>query len=379
MSGTVSLRSETPSVRTDTPSAGQHQPDNLEERVRRAAEACLGRDGAVGPLQLLQQMLLLHPTHFQAWQKGNPHYVILEAHIQCGAAKLARTYQYFRDWVRQRGLVPVEASYVRSTPRGPEPLRITLDGDPVREQFFRTHHAPAVLTENKAQKLRDKLHKPPDLIVFELTGKASACSECQAEIFRGSLLFMERNQPLCLPCADLDHLEFLPSGDAALSRRARKYSSLAAVVVRFGRTRKRYERQGLLVTVEALARAEQECTADAAQRTLRRERDADRRLEGDREFVIALTQAIQARHPGCPAEEAHRIARHTALRGSGRIGRSAAGRALEAEAIDLAVIAWVRHQHTAYDSLLMQGTDRLSAREMIRPEILRVLSQWSER
>jgi hypothetical protein len=324
-------------------------------------------------------MLLLHPTHFQAWQKGNPYYAVLEPHIQCGPAKLARTYQYFHDWVRQRGLVPMEASYVRSTPRGPEPLRVTLEGDPQREQFFRTHYAPADLTENKAQKLRDKLHKAPDLVVFELTSPASACRECQAEILKGSFLFMERNQPLCLPCADLDRLEFLPSGDAALSRRARKYSSLAAVVVRFSRARNRYERQGLLVTPEALARAEQECTDDAAQRALRRQRDADRRLEADREFVIALTQAIRARHPGCPTEEAHCIARHTALRGSGRIGRSAAGRALEPEAIDLAVIAWIRHQHTAYDTLLMQGTDRLRAREMIRPEILRVLTQWSAR
>ena len=56
-----------------------------------------------------------------------------------------------------RGLVPIEASYVRSTPRGPEPLGVTLDGDPQREQFFRTHYAPADLTANQAQKLRDKL------------------------------------------------------------------------------------------------------------------------------------------------------------------------------------------------------------------------------
>jgi hypothetical protein len=366
-------------VRADKPSAGRRQAGDLEERVRRAAEACLEREGAVGPLQLLQEMLLLHPTHFQAWQKGHPYYAVLESHIQCGSAKLARTYQYFRDWVRQRGLVPMEASYVRSTPRGAEPLRVTLDGDPEHEQFFRTHYAPANLTENKAQKLRDKLHKAPDLLVYELTSRTSTCSECQAEMLEGSFLFLEQNQPLCLSCADLDHLEFLPSGDTALTRRARKYSSLAAVVVRFSRARNRYERQGLLVTSDALARAEQECTDDAAQRALRRQRDADRRLEADRELVNALTQAIRDRYPGCPPEEAHRIAGHTALRGSGRIGRSAAGRALEPEAIDLAVVAWIRHQHTAYDTLLMQGTDRPSAREMIRPEVLRVVSQWSER
>ncbi|MGH7138957.1 MAG: DUF2293 domain-containing protein [Pirellulales bacterium] len=39
----------------------------------------------------------------------------------------------------------------------------------------------------------------------------------------------------------------------------------------------------------------------------------------------------------------------------------------------------MRHQHTAYDTLLMQGTDRLSAREAIQPEVQRVLSRWSAR
>jgi hypothetical protein len=44
---------------------------------------------------------------------------------------------------------------------------------------------------------------------------------------------------------------FLPAGDAALSRRARKASTLSAVVVRFSRPRKRYERQGILVEPKA--------------------------------------------------------------------------------------------------------------------------------
>ena len=61
---------------------------------------------------------------------------------------------------------------------------------------------------------------------------------------------------LCLACADLDHLEFLPSGDAALTRRSRKYSKLAAVVLKFSKARKRYERKGLLVEQQAIAKAE---------------------------------------------------------------------------------------------------------------------------
>ena len=37
--------------------------------------------------------------------------------------------------------------------------------------------------------------------------------------------------PLCLDCADLGHLDYLPAGDAALTRRAKKASRQSAVVV----------------------------------------------------------------------------------------------------------------------------------------------------
>jgi len=67
-----------------------------------------------------------------------------------------------------------------------------------------------------------------------------------------------------MSCADLDHLVFLARGDAALTLRARKHSGLSAVVVRFSRARKRYERQGVLVEEAALDQAEAECLADAA-------------------------------------------------------------------------------------------------------------------
>jgi hypothetical protein len=54
----------------------------------------------------------------------------------------------------------------------------------------------------------------------------------------------------------MDHLVLLPSGgDAGLTRRARKASTLSAVVVRWSRTRQRYERQGLLVEPAALKAA----------------------------------------------------------------------------------------------------------------------------
>jgi hypothetical protein len=198
--------------------------------------------------------------------------------------------------------------------------------------------------------------KSKDLVVFSIV-RDSECSECGKPIAKGDFLHMEAGKPFCLGCADLDHLEYLPRGDAALSRRARKYSALSAVVVRFSRSRRRYERQGILVEEAALERAEEECLNDAEKRAAQRKRGEVRRAAQDRDLVERMTEAILRQFPGCP--EAREIAEHTSVRSSGRVGRSAAGRALDPEALTFAVTAHIRHHHTRYDELWMSGWDRL--------------------
>jgi hypothetical protein len=200
-----------------------------------------------------------------------------------------------------------------------------------------------------------------------------ACAECGDS---GDLLRMDDAGPLCLTCADLDHLAFLPAGDAALTRRATKASGLSAVVVRWSRSRKRYERQGVLVEDQALTVAEEQCLSDADARARRRERDRVRRASADEDFRARLVEEITRLFPGCPAERASAIAKHTGLRGSGRVGRSAAGRALDPNAITLAVAASIRHQDTGYDMLLMSGMSRDTARHQVQPAIDRVLTAW---
>jgi hypothetical protein len=74
----------------------------------------------------------------------------------------------------------------------------------------------------------------------------------------GDFLFREDPGPSCLACAGLADLEFLPSGDALLTRRAKAKNRRHAVVVRFARSRRRYERQGLLVAPAALKAAQRE-------------------------------------------------------------------------------------------------------------------------
>jgi hypothetical protein len=349
---------------------------NFQQRVVQAAEAALRQNGSVGPLELFQHIGFLHPAHVEGWRKGNEYYRVLEPWIQVGQEKFEKTIFHFQEWIKARDLRPIEASYTRRGPGGVEELRVTEDGDPEMEKFYRTHYAPADLSEKKTAKLAAKLKRPPDIVVFEKVSEEGACSECGIELLKGNYLLMEKGQPLCLTCADLDRLVFLPSGDTALTRRARKHSPLAAVVVRFNRPRKRYERQGLLVAPEAIAKAEDECAADAPERAAARSRAALVRQEKDREFIAALAQQIAQRYPGCPAEEALRIAEHTGLRSSGRVGRSAAGRELDPAAVDLAVIAHIRHTHTNYDSLLMRGVERLDARTIVRERIDLVLAKW---
>jgi hypothetical protein len=195
-------------------------------------------------------------------------------------------------------------------------------------------------------------------------------------MWRGNLLRVEGGKGLCLECADLDHLEFLPRGDAAVTRRATRYSKLKAVVVQWSRTRKRYERQGILAEPAAIARAEEESLADADLRAHRQQRAALRREVEDREYVEAFASAVRRQYPGCPAGEEKQIAEHACRKHSGRVGRTAAAKGLDPNAVRLAVIAHIRHAHTDYDERLLHHGDRESARWEIRAQVDAVVQQW---
>ena len=84
-----------------------------------------------------------------------------------------------------------------------------------------------------------------DLKVF-ITTRESSCDECGEDLGRSAWITLaEEKGALCLSCADLDHLVFLPAGDAALTRRSRKHSTLVAVVLRWSRARNSRLKVGL--------------------------------------------------------------------------------------------------------------------------------------
>ena len=211
-----------------------------------------------------------------------------------------------------------------------------------------------------------------------ISGRESVCGECGEELGRHAWITLRRDKgALCLSCADLDHLIFLPSGNTALTRRAKKYSVLSAVVLKWSRARDRYERQGLLVEVEALEKAEAECLADGEVRARRQERAAAVREELDRQYVEQFARRVKELFHGCPAGRERTIAEHACLKYSGRVGRSAAGKQLDEQAVRLAVIAHIRHTQTRYDELLARDYDRTNARIEVAEKVDRVLEKWS--
>lgn len=349
--------------------SGDHRK-RLEQRVARAAEEALEERKFVTPIDVLTGLGWLHPVQLDPWRQRRVD--DLEQLVQVGPEKIALAMELLRRWATARGLKPSEAEYL-SRSRGRERLRFSASGDEAIERAFCTHWLSPGLTERERAQLSERQRRHPELVVIWPLQEFT-CSICGVE--GTGLLVMENSGPVCMECTEMAHLMFLPSGDAALTRRAKAASRLWAVVVRFSRSRRRYERHGILVEEDALERAEVACLADAKARARRSERESARRREQDLDLQVRMTSEIRRLFPGCPPERAEQIARHAAARGSGRVGRTAAGRALDPQAIELAVAASVRHQETAYDELLMSGLDREAARGEVRDHVSRTLHAW---
>lgn len=282
-------------------------PEDLERRVVCAAEAALAERQVVSPVDVLVTLGWLAASHIAAWRQGRID--TLEEALPVSPAKLSAALLLFEQWAHRRGLVANETAYVART-ADRRTLRFSESGDPDAERAYRTHWLSPELSARERERLTQRESRPSELVVIAPLNDwtCTACGET------GDLLIMDAPGPLCLTCADLDHLVFLAAGDAALTRRARRASGLSAVVVRFSRARRRYERQGILVEQEALERAEQKCLADEEARARRRRRNAERRAGEDADLRERLAAEIVRLFPGCSRPRAEAIARHTARR-----------------------------------------------------------------
>jgi hypothetical protein len=225
-------------------------PDNrrkLADRVNKAAEASLAAKNYVSPIDVLAGIGWLDPAALKRWQQGQVDY--LERVVQTNLSRISAAMKLFRSWAAAKGLVPKETLYIARTPRR-QTLRFSKNGNPTIEQLYRTHWLSGELSERKRQRLAEKASRTPELVVIHPLNSLWTCHRCGGT---ANLLVMENPGPACLRCVGLDDLEFLSAGNALLTRRAKAKSVRHAVVVRFSKSRGRYERQGLLLEPQALA------------------------------------------------------------------------------------------------------------------------------
>ncbi|OAF17628.1 hypothetical protein [Bradyrhizobium neotropicale] len=221
----------------------------LADRVAKAAEAALAARHYVSAIDVLVGIGWLDATELARWHRGQIE--CLEAVVRTNLPRISEAMRLFRSWASARGLLASETAYVARTPRR-QTLRFSRSGNPAIETSYRTHWVSPELSEKKRERLTEKTSRAPELVVVQSLNAEWKCHRCGGA---GDLLMMETPGPTCLRCVGLDDLAFLPTGDATLTRRVKAASARYAVVVRFSRTRRRYERQGLLVEPQVLADA----------------------------------------------------------------------------------------------------------------------------
>jgi hypothetical protein len=223
----------------------------VAERVAKAAEASLAAQDYVSVVDVLVGIGWIDPGTVKCWQQGRID--CLEDAIQTSPSRLSEAIEVLRSWATGKRLLASETHYVARTPRR-QALRFSRSGDPASEQLYRTHWVSRELSGKRRERLAEKASRAPELVVVQ-PSKAWSCHRCGGT---GDLLMMENSGPVCLACVGLGDLVFLAAGYALLTRRVKAKSARYAVVVRFSRSRRRYERQGLLVERQALAEARRE-------------------------------------------------------------------------------------------------------------------------
>ena len=224
--------------------------EKLADRIVRAAETALAAQHYVSPVDVLVGIGWVDRGTVDRWRRGQIE--CLERAIQTNLARISEAMKLFRAWATAKELFASETDYVARTPQR-QRLRFSRSGNPTIERLYRTHWVSPELSERKRERLAEKASRVPELVVIQPLSHEWTCHRCGGT---GGLLVMENPGPACLRCVGLDDLEFLPTGDALLTRRAKAKSARSAVVVRFSKSRRRYERQGLLVEPEAVTAAQ---------------------------------------------------------------------------------------------------------------------------
>ena len=177
--------------------------------------------------------------------------------------------------------------------------------------------------------------------------------------------------------------EFLPAGDAGLTRKVTAQGIFWRVQAQMGR---RIISKGIWAPGETIASARQEVEAvrstAAYQKKLAgdRQRRGKKQLEYEKEFCLAVRTflAFAPRHQELEKEMAEAITVHAVPVGSGTVARTAMIPVEERAA--KAVIAWMRHQTTAYESMRIPRIKgkRREIRRMLAGRSVELLKAYRE-
>lgn len=209
-----------------------------------------------------------------------------------------------------------------------------------------------------------------------IANNGTVCSKCNKDLSMGYVYF-ENGCSFCLECIGLGNLEYLPSGNIALTRRATKNSTKYAIVLKYSSARKRNERQGVLVEFDAIQKAKEECLKDEEKRKLRQNRNQIKIEQKDNNYIKQYADEIRKNYPYMPEKEEFKIAEHACEKKSGRVGRSASAKIFNKSTIILAVRAHIRHCYTDYDDLINKCYDKYDARKMVEDEISNIEKSWA--
>jgi hypothetical protein len=222
------------------------------------------------------------------------------------------------------------------------------------------------------------VHAPPLYIQEKVHPKALVDDLPKHELGN---IFLPGPAPNTVRCSDGKVLTvpngwtLLPPGDAALTRRVKAAGDHWIVQEKKGR--KVFSRGvwAPAATIERI-RAELEVERSTQSFTKKREADARRREKAQAEYVEDFQQAIvefltfHPKHADLAERLARAVADHATPVGSGTVARTK--RIPVEQRAEAAVIAWLRHQTTGYDGMLIP---RIKGK---RREIRRMLAQRSK-
>lgn len=326
----------------DTPSLGVVR----QCRVAHVAEAALAEQQFVTPIDVLIGLGWLDEAKADLWRAG--FVSSLDRCLRAKPIEVTEAVKALGTWALDRDLKPWVTDYGN--------LAFTADRDPPTERGSRIRWSATEIPGPKALPPRSK---PPRVLAVE---RDADCRKCGAV---HDLLLRDKAGGICVDCAGLGHLVFLPSGDAALTRHTTKAAPVSAVVMLPNMQRMRHERQGILTDQRTIELAAARCLADPPRPPGRGTVDEDLRRR--------IAEVISSEFPGCPVARADAIAFHAAVRGGGRRARGGTERS---ESVRRAVANSVRRVDTDYDDLSLTGLDRAEAQHRTQAQVDDVLETW---